>query len=102
MGFIDKPEMVRVDFFSADTFKWKYTEAVDFNGLWDFMMPEQAFALAWARHGRFQEYFIAVCLEPYHRLSYPVMLNSLQRNVLLQQAGRNYHFNTAEPKRKEA
>jgi hypothetical protein len=100
-GFDPRPHMVRVDFFTDDgRMKWKYTEAVSFEGLWDFMQPVQALAVAWARHGRLHTGYLAVCLEPYHRFSYPVMLNDQQRNDLLHQAGKLYHFNTTEPARR--
>jgi len=73
--FSDNPASVRVDFFKPGG-KWGYTEAVIMDEGYTDTSIHRAFAKALHKHleGRMKG-MIAVCLEPYHEYSFPLMLN---------------------------
>lgn len=75
MGFHENPAMVRVDYF-RESGKWYMTEALNMDGLFDSSVigPQAAVKEALVRAGRSDIGMIAVVLEPYCRLSYPVMV----------------------------
>lgn len=75
MNYSDSSAMVRVDFFKP-TGEYYTTEAVDMSGLYDEPGgPPIALASALMSHagGRLLG-MTAVCLMPYHKDSYPVMV----------------------------
>ncbi len=78
MNYSEHACMVRVDFFTP-TGKWKYTESVRWIG-WDTPLIHDAFKESLREH--FKDFpnrlsdLDAVCLEPYHRYSHPVMLKA--------------------------
>lgn len=86
MGYTTDDSMVRVDFFKPSG-KWYYTEAVEWTGsfygttvdgrasLQEVQNPVDAFKQSLRDHlrNRFQE-MTAVCLEPYHEFSFPLMI----------------------------
>lgn len=88
MGYSDDPSMVRVDFFKPSG-KWYCTEAVKWTGKYfgkyekgieireDVQLPLDAFATSLCNHldNRLSE-MTAICLEPYHEFSYPLMLKN--------------------------
>ena len=76
MGYTDDPSMVRVDFFRPSG-KWYTTESIkwiewshqkdgDIYKIFKQSLDEQL-------KGRLSE-MVAVCLEPYHELSFPLMI----------------------------
>ena len=80
MGYSEDPTMVRVDFFRQHC-NWYTTEDVKWTGA--YLAAEaslhEAFRKTLREHlgKRFSEYFeqmTAVCLNPYHELSHPIML----------------------------
>lgn len=84
-GYSEDSSQVRADFFTHDTrIKWKYTEAVSMAGLYDIVLPHEAVALAWARHGRLLLEYMIVVLNPYHVNGYPIILTPKQRHLLLE------------------
>jgi len=66
--------MVRVGFF-RESGKWYSTEAVSMEGHYKIQGPKEALAAALQKHlnGRHSG-MTAVCLEPYHEFSYPVIV----------------------------
>jgi hypothetical protein len=78
VGYSDDASMVRVDFFNPNG-KWKYTEAVKWIG-WDTPLIHEAFAESLRQHfascpNRLSD-LTAVCLEPYHKYSHPIVLKN--------------------------
>lgn len=79
-NYSNNPESVRVDFFRPSG-KWYTTEAVLFVGGWKSSpdnLIHDAFARSLRKHfvddpDRLQG-MIAICLEPYHEHSHPIML----------------------------
>lgn len=74
MHYSERPGNVRVDFFKASG-KWYTTEAVDMEPFYE-MGPVEGLQQALRVHlsdGRLRD-MTAVCLEPYSRHSYPVMI----------------------------
>lgn len=76
-NYSDNPGMVRVDFFKPRG-KWYMTEAHDMSEEWYTGTPADALAkvLSASRPESpdFWRHFTVVCLEPYHRFEYPVMI----------------------------
>lgn len=86
MGYTEDDRMVRVDFFKTGG-KWYCTEAVEWTGSFygttvhgmatsdQIQHPVDAFKTSLRNHlgDRFQE-MTAVCLEPYHEFSFPLMI----------------------------
>ena len=77
MGYSDKPQMVRVDFFK-ESGKWYTTEAVEWLQYAGCLIHD-AFERSLQKHlkGRL-EGMTAVCLKPYHEHSHPIMLKALR------------------------
>ena len=73
MGYAVGDNMVRVDQFKPRG-KWYQTLAIDMSGLYDSESPHFAVRSALIAAGHNIEQWTYVCLEPYHRHSYPVML----------------------------
>jgi hypothetical protein len=82
MGYTEKDSSVRIDRFK-DGGKWYDTFAVDMEPFWDSLTPVDGVRYAIAAHPDWSaEYvqdcldrgFTFVCLEPYHKYAYPVML----------------------------
>jgi hypothetical protein len=80
MGYSEKEDMVRVDFFKEGG-KWYCTEAVRWTGCYrnegdDFCSIHDAFKQSLRDHlgGHRLSEMIAVCLEPYHEHSHPIMI----------------------------
>lgn len=81
--YSDDPHMVRVDFFK-ETGKWYTTEAIAMTGEWKGGPHSQLhdmFAKALIKHLTHDGHgsvrlddMIAVCLEPYHEHSHPLMM----------------------------
>ncbi len=74
--YTDDSSSVRVDFFKPSG-KWYTTEAVKWTGNWkkDEGLIYDAFTKSLKDHlGTRLSDMIAVCLEPYHELSFPLML----------------------------
>ncbi len=78
MAYSDNEKMVRVDFFKvndAGGFKWAHTEAmewVDYNS--DDIKLTFHESIRKIRHPLRLAGLVAVCLEPYHQHSHPVMI----------------------------
>lgn len=80
MGYSEEDSAVRVDFFKPSG-KWYCTEAVKFIGEWKASsdnLIHDAFKRSLREHfkdepGRLSD-MVAVCLEPYHEYSHPLML----------------------------
>lgn len=75
-NYSDDPAMVRVDFFKPGG-KWYCTEAVKWTGGYVEAIPiHTAFALSLRDHlgGPRLSEMTAVCLEPYHANTHPVMI----------------------------
>ena len=81
MGYIDDESMVRVDFFK-ESGKWYTTEAVKWTGVYTHISIHDAFLISLRNHfsspnkgpnTRLQG-MTAVCLEPYHEHSHPLMI----------------------------
>ncbi len=89
--YSDKTESVRVDFFK-ESGKWGYTEAVIWTGSYRYEEKRQlmhdAFAESLIAHLRDEQGNVrhrgmtAVCLEPYHEHSHPIMM-AVDRAVAL-------------------
>ena len=86
MGYTEDHSMVRVDFFGKSG-KWYCTEAVKWTGAYygttshglatsdEIQTPHDAFVTSLKNHlGDRLHSMIAVCLEPYHEFSYPLMV----------------------------
>lgn len=65
--------MVRVDRFK-DGGKWYDSFAINMEGVYDHPSVHDAVQLCIEQAGYTMEGWIYVCLEPYHRHAYPVML----------------------------
>lgn len=79
MGYSSDPSMVRVDFFKPSG-KWYVAEVIRWTGPYDEGMMEDAFIISLRNHlykdGKLRlSGMLAVCLRPYHKLEYPVMIN---------------------------
>lgn len=74
--YSENPGMVQVDFFKASG-KWYMTEALDMTEYWDAPSPIHGVEYALEKAGRNLRHFTIVCLEPYHRNAYPVMLPAI-------------------------
>ncbi len=73
-NYSDQDRMVRVDFFKTSG-KWYMTEAVDMGDFYYESCTVEALKKSLVKHmpdGRGSE-FMAVCLEPYHQFSHPVI-----------------------------
>lgn len=86
MGYSENDWMVRVDFFKPSG-KWYTTEAVDMSRWHDHPDMLYAFAKSICDHLRCLETkdyrlseMVAVCIEPYHKYSYPLM-ESVERCI---------------------
>lgn len=76
MGYIDDDTMVRVDFFKPSG-KWYSTEAVEWVGGYSGVSIHDAFAISLRNLHDYKVYYSemdAVCLEPYHEHSHPIMI----------------------------
>lgn len=73
-NYSSNPGSVRVDFFK-ESGKWYATEAVDMGPYYNMDFLHDAFARALWTHleGRLDG-MLAVCLQPYHKHSHPIML----------------------------
>ena len=74
--YTDDSSSVRVDFFKPSG-KWYTTEAVIWTGNWakDEGLIYDAFTKSLRDHlGTRLSDMVAVCIEPYHELSFPLML----------------------------
>ena len=82
MGYSSDSRMVRVDFFKPSG-TWQATEAIEWTGGWEDRVPIHDAFMSSLRHHfeskrgakTFAE-FDAICLEPYHHLSHPIMLKA--------------------------
>ena len=78
MGYIEDPARVRVDFFKSSG-KWYTTEAVKWTGEWarEKTLIHDAFCQSLRDHlkNRLKD-MDAVCLHPYHELSYPLCIRN--------------------------
>ena len=74
MNYAEDPFMCRVDFFRASG-KWYTTEAIDMIKVWgeSDMIDAVHKAIVFHTNGRLNG-MTAVCLEPYHEHSHPVMV----------------------------
>lgn len=88
MGYSDNPDHVRADFFMPSG-KWKYTEVLDFAGLYygtcgepgtcqraphdKGMFLHDACAAAWRKLGRHRG-LVMVVLKPMHEYKHPIAL----------------------------
>lgn len=76
MGYTTNDSMVRVDFFK-ESGKWYTTEAVAWTGPFEGDSID-AFKQSLRDHFKDEPHRLstmdAVCLEPYHELSFPIML----------------------------
>jgi hypothetical protein len=82
--YSDNPNSVRVDFFKPSG-KWYTTEAVKWTGMWrgEDQLIHDAFKQSLRDHflddgkptNRLNG-MTAVCLDPYHELSHPLMINN--------------------------
>ena len=83
MGYIDKPEMVRVDFFRPSG-KWYTTEAVEWLYYGNEPNLPENYLIVEIFHASLRKHFektpgrligmVAVCLEPYYKHAHPVMI----------------------------
>ena len=76
MGYTDDERMVRVDFFK-ESGKWYCTEAVKWTGEYhsnSLMHDEFKKSLRDHLKGERLNDMVAVCLEPYHIHSHPIMM----------------------------
>lgn len=79
MGYSDRSDSVRVDFFRT-TGKWYSTEAVVWTGQYNGGLIHDEFARSLRDHLRREngsyrhEKMVAVCLEPYHQHAHPLMM----------------------------
>ena len=76
MGYSEDPTMVRVDFFRQHC-NWYTTEAVKWTGAYwaAEASVREAFKKTLREHlGKRLSEMTAVCLNPYHELSHPIML----------------------------
>jgi hypothetical protein len=92
MGFTTDERMVRVDFFKPSG-KWYTTEAVKWTGHYDKGLIHREFAQSLKDHffgapARRLSGMLAVCLEPYHQHTHPIMLHVDEIDVLLYERGR--------------
>lgn len=78
--YSDDPCMCRVDFFKPSG-KWYDSVAVSFEGLYDTPLIHDAFREALERAKLMRRGFRAVCLEPYHQHSHPIMLTIPEENT---------------------
>jgi hypothetical protein len=98
MNYSDNPGHVRVDYFKPDWGKWYMTEVIDMTPFWNetyedkLNLPHQAVRKAiiassdvkaridsgkekpGERGRRLLNQFIAVVVDPYHKLAYPICL----------------------------
>lgn len=86
MGYIENDRMVRVDFF-AESGKWYTIEAVLWTGGYGSpVLIHEAFATSLRDHFKDNPNRLnqldAVCLEPYHEFSHPIMLKKGSKNEL--------------------
>lgn len=79
MGYTNSESMVRMDFFKA-TGKWYMTEAVDMVGMYEhgdgpYGAVKEALKIHNTKRGSpISKEFFVVCLEPYHKMAFPVIL----------------------------
>ena len=76
MGYSERDSVVRVDLFK-ESGKWAYTIALDMNAWYDHPKgPKEAVREALKAHkhwGSSYVYYTVVCLEPFHKTSFPVL-----------------------------
>ena len=75
MGYAISDAMVRVDQFKPRG-KWYQTLAIDMSGQYEAESPHEGLKAALLAAGHNIEQWTYVCLEPYHRYSYPVILKA--------------------------
>jgi len=74
MGYNEKDEMVRVDFFK-ESGKWYCTEAVRWLHYSGDVLIHDAFKASLEKHlGNRLAGMTAVCLEPHHEYAHPIMM----------------------------
>lgn len=89
MGYSDDEAMVRVDFFKPKG-KWYCTEAVKWTGEWSgdvkklgkACLIHEAFKQSLRDHFKYGsrlEGMDAICLEPYHENSHPIIIKAGER-----------------------
>jgi hypothetical protein len=94
MGYTIDECMVRVDFFKENG-KWYTTEAVRWIGEYNFGLPEYEFAFSLENHlfkdGKYRlSDMTAVCLQPYHHNSFPLMMKVSDINMYLEKRIKYY------------
>lgn len=83
MHYSEHPYMVQADRFRIygrhDGYKWYDTWAINMEKYYDEISPHEAVAKAWRDKnpdGAYLSGMILVVMEPYHKYSYPVILNA--------------------------
>ncbi len=100
MGYSERDSDVRVDFFK-ESGKWYTTEAVRWTGSWEDGQLIEELAVSLFAHLKQPDGSLrladmtAICLEPYHKNSYPLMLEVSRVRGLVDR--RNAHKVDSEP-----